>query len=94
MTTAREPKTELPTSSARPSQRGSIAARVKLTIHQHTDAVHRSPSRSPEALSRRPTTRTLVKAARLYPPQSPARIEMTIKTHRAGVVERFSPIHF
>jgi integrase len=35
---------------------------------------------------------------RLSPPhlpvQSPASIEMTIKTHRAGVVERFSPIHF
>src|ERR1035437_3115200 len=94
MTTALESTTELPTSLARPSQRGSVAARVKLMIHQHTDAIRRNPGNSPEAASRRPATRTLVNSGRLYPPQSPARIEITIKTHRAGVVERFSPIHF
>jgi hypothetical protein len=94
MTTARKARTELPTSLARPSHRGSVAARFKLTMDQHTDAVRRNAGSSPEAPSRRPAARTLINAARFYPPQSPAKIEMTIKTHRAGVVERFSPIHF
>src|ERR1035437_1501693 len=92
MTTALESKSELPNSLARPSQRGRVAARVTPMIHQHTDAVRRNPGSQPEAPSRRLATCTLVNSARLDPPQSPARIEITIKTHRAGVVERFSPI--
>jgi hypothetical protein len=63
-------------------------------FQQHTDTVRRNPRtqrrRHPDG--RHPASR------RLSPPhlslQSPASIEMTIKTHRAGVVERFSPIHF
>ncbi len=94
MTTALEPKTDVSTSLARPSQRGSVAAPVKLLIHPHTDAVRRTLAARRRQHSLGPATHPLVSASLLYPPQSLASIDLTIKTHRAGVVQRFSPIHF
>src|SRR5260370_9327869 len=91
MTTTRKSKIKLPTTLARPSQRWSVAARVKLTIHQNANAVRRSTSSLPEPPSRRSAARTLVASAR---PLSPARPAITIKTHRARVVEPLSPFHF
>jgi hypothetical protein len=93
--TALQSTTELPTSFAQPSQR------AECCHSGQTDppaAYRYHPPKTWQPASgaiRRPATRI---SRRPNPPhlslQSPASIEMTIKTHRAGVVERFSPIHF
>ena len=71
MTSALESMIELPTSLARPSQRGSVATRVKLLIQQHPMPSTVTLTTRPEGPSRRPATRTLVASDRLfYPPQS------------------------
>src|ERR1700674_5063383 len=42
MTTARECKSELPTSLDQPSQKARVAARVKTLVHRHTDTLCRT----------------------------------------------------
>jgi hypothetical protein len=82
MITARNAKTELPTSLARPSQRVSVAARAKLMIHQCTDADPKQwPSAETVNLAADGPTLSLPQPA-LSPPQG---IEATIKTHRSKV---------
>ena len=75
MITARNAKTELPTSLARPSQRVSVAARAKLMIHQRTDAAPKQwPAAETVILAADGPTLSLF-SARSF---SPARIEATI----------------
>jgi hypothetical protein len=82
MITAHNAKTKLPTSLARPSQRASVAAQVKLMIHRCTDAVTETVAgrRNSQLGGRRADT--LAASAHSF---FLARIEATIKTHRSNV---------
>src|SRR5712691_1592737 len=92
MTLALENPAILPrTNFAWSSQRGSVAASVTTPIHQQTEAIRRATPSLSRAASQRPAASLFIGS---HPFIMPATFATPINTHKAGILLRFSPIHF
>ncbi len=73
------------------SQRASVATSVTVPIRRQTEVIRTGTHSFSVATSQRPAASLFVGSGRLF---IPASFETPINTHRAGIVPRFSPIHF
>ena len=92
MTLTLENSVTLPrTNFAWSSQRTSVARSVTMAIRRQIEGIRQAAHTLSLAASERLAARLLVVSDRL---PLPANSRATIKTHKAGILPRFSPIHF
>jgi hypothetical protein len=73
------------------SQRASVAASVTTAIHRQIERIRRATRNLLLPASQRLAACLLIGSGRLSLLASP---RAPIKTHKAGILPRFSPIHF
>jgi hypothetical protein len=89
--TLENPVTLLRTNSAWSSQRTSVAISVTMAIRRQIEGIRRTTHNLCLAVSQQLAACLLIDSAHLpLPPNTRA----PIKTHKAGILPRFSPIHF
>jgi hypothetical protein len=92
MTLVLENPATLPrTNFAWSSQRWTVAISVTTPIHQQTEAIRRAIHSLSVAASQRPAAYLFIGS---QPFIMPTNFATPINTHKAGILPRFSPIHF